>query len=600
MGSFKRLAPLAVALFALALPATALANQTLTVEKTGTGTGKVTSSPAGISCDPTCSFAFADNTIVLLSGASGANTAPVAWAGCDSVTIEHKCKVTMSGTRTVKASFDLAKRKLSITKSGTGTGTVTSTPAGIDCGSACSAEYEHGTEVTLTGTSGPNTEAVKWSGCTSVSEGKCLVSMIAAKAVSATFSLRKQELKVTAKGSGTGTVTSSPSGINCPSTCSFLFGEGQTITLTGTPSGETHAVKWAGCDSLTAEGKCLVAMSGLREATAIFNLPSFTLTLTEQGSGAGTVTSSPAGIECAAASCSEDFVKGSTVTLTGTAGLHSEAVKWAGCDSVTIENKCLVAMSAARSVIASFDLEPQYIQYSVSVRLKGTGKGTVTSVPGGIECGSDCTETYVNRTNLTLIATPEPGSVFDHWSGGSCAGSGPCEHKINSSRLVNAVFLAVGKRTLSISKAGNGQGTVQSNLAGIECGASCSAEYEAGTKVTLNATPSASSAFAGWSGEGCSGTGACKLMLSEARNVTATFVANPAPSAAKCLVPRLAGKTLAKARKALSAAHCSVGKVRKPRGARLSELRVRSSSPSAGAVLAAGAKVALRLGRPRG
>ena len=583
----------------LTLPAVAQANQTLTVEKGGTGTGTVTSSPAGINCGSTCAFAFADNAAVLLTGTSGANTAAVKWAGCDSVNIEGKCKVTMSEARKVIATFDLAKRKLTVSKAGTGTGTVKSSPAGIECGAVCSAEYDHGAEVTLTGVPGANTEAVKWAGCTSVTgENKCLVTMIAAKSVSATFNLAKRQLKVTKGGLGTGTVTSSPAGISCGSTCSFVFGEGQTVTLTGTSGAGTLPVAWSGCDSVNAENKCLVTMSSAKAVGATFNVEGPTLTISRFGSGTGTVTSSPAGIDCGGA-CAVNFLKGTTVTLTGTPGLHSEAVKWAGCDSVTIENKCLVAMNAARSVIASFDLDPQFVEYTVSVRLKGTGTGTVTSSPGGIECGSDCSETYVSKTNVTLIATPAPGSVFDHWSGGSCAGTGPCEHKINSSRLVNAVFVAVGKRTLSIAKAGTGTGTVQSNLGGIDCGATCSAEYEAGVKVTLKATPVAGSSFTGWSGEGCSGTQACKLMLNEARNVTATFTSNPTPPATKCVVPQLKGKTPARARKALAAAHCSLGVVRKPKGTKLSALRVRSFSPAAGTVLAAGAKVALRLGRAR-
>src|SRR4029453_994082 len=119
------------------------------------------------------------------------------------------------------------------------------------------------------------------------------------------------------------------------------------------------------------------------------------------------------------------------------------------------------------------------------------------------------------------------------------------EKTINSSRLVNAVFVAVGKRTLTVSKAGTGQGTVQSNVAGIDGGAPCSAEYEAGVKVTLKAIPAAGSTFSGWSGEGCSGTSTCKLLLNEARGVTATFTSNSAPPATKCVVRRLAGKTLA-------------------------------------------------------
>src|SRR5438093_79780 len=45
---------------------------------------------------------------------------------------------------------------LSVTRSGSGTGTVTSEPAGIDCGGTCSADFDDGTLVTLTATAGSN------------------------------------------------------------------------------------------------------------------------------------------------------------------------------------------------------------------------------------------------------------------------------------------------------------------------------------------------------------------------------------------------------------------------------------------------------------
>ncbi len=149
----KGIAPLAMALAALVLPAAAQASQTLTVEKQGAGTGTVTSSPAGISCGATCSFAFADNTLVTLTGTPGANTAAVVWSGCETITVEKKCRVTMSAATKVIATFNIVKRKLTLETKGTGTGTVKSSPAGIECGSAsvCSAEYDNGTEVTLTG-----------------------------------------------------------------------------------------------------------------------------------------------------------------------------------------------------------------------------------------------------------------------------------------------------------------------------------------------------------------------------------------------------------------------------------------------------------------
>jgi hypothetical protein len=63
--------------------------------------------------------------------------------------------------------------------------------------------------------------------------------------------------------------------------------------------------------------------------------------------------------------------------------------------------------------------------------------------------------------------------------------------------------------TLTVSKAGSGLGTVTSVPAGIDCGATCSAGFDAGTVVTLTATPDGSDSFVGWMGAGCSGTGDC-------------------------------------------------------------------------------------------
>jgi hypothetical protein len=76
---------------------------------------------------------------------------------------------------------------------------------------------------------------------------------------------------------------------------------------------------------------------------------------------------------------------------------------------------------------------------------------------------------------------------------------------------------------LSVAKAGDGNGTVTSDLGGISCGTTCSASLVEDTTVTLTATPSSGGSFTGWSGEGCSGTGTCVVTMSAARSVTATF-----------------------------------------------------------------------------
>jgi hypothetical protein len=77
--------------------------------------------------------------------------------------------------------------------------------------------------------------------------------------------------------------------------------------------------------------------------------------------------------------------------------------------------------------------------------------------------------------------------------------------------------------TLSVATAGDGEGTVTSSLAGIECSALCSHDFEEGAALVLTAEPVAGSTFAGWSGGGCSGIAPCQLALDTDTNVTATF-----------------------------------------------------------------------------
>jgi hypothetical protein len=82
-------------------------------------------------------------------------------------------------------------------------------------------------------------------------------------------------------------------------------------------------------------------------------------------------------------------------------------------------------------------------------------------------------------------------------------------------------------QSLQVSTSGTGQGAVKSSPAGIACPGACKAELNAGAIITLTATAAPGSAFAGWSGGGCSGTEACQLTLAAATAVDAEFV--PAP-----------------------------------------------------------------------
>lgn len=69
---------------------------------------------------------------------------------------------------------------------------------------------------------------------------------------------------------GTGTVTSSPAGINCPTTCTAQFAAGTPVTLTATPTAPATAITWGNCGSSTAT-TCSVTLQVDTTVTATFN-----------------------------------------------------------------------------------------------------------------------------------------------------------------------------------------------------------------------------------------------------------------------------------------------------------------------------------------
>jgi uncharacterized delta-60 repeat protein len=227
----------------------------------------------------------------------------------------------------------------------------------------------------------------------------------------------------------------------------------------------------------------------------------------------------------------------------------------------------------------------RYLGNTLTVAKAGSGSGTVTSGAGQINCGPTCSAP-VAAAPVTLTATASPGSTFTGWSG-DCAGNGSCTLTMGSDKAATATFES--DKALTVRKAGRGAGKVTSYPAGITCLAVCAHAFPHGTSVKLTAVATTRSKFVGWSGA-CKGTRACTVPMSAARSVTATF-------APLCVVPKLKGKTLRAAKRALRKAHCSVGKVTRVFSARVRKSRVVAPKPRAGKKLAPGAKVKLQLSK---
>ena len=222
--------------------------------------------------------------------------------------------------------------------------------------------------------------------------------------------------------------------------------------------------------------------------------------------------------------------------------------------------------------------------FTLSVAKSGAGSGTVSSNIAGISCGAACAHSYGVGTSVTLTATPATGSSLSGWSG-ACSGTGTCTVSMTQARSVTATF-ALLPEALSVSKSGSGSGTVNSSPAGISCGSTCSQAFDYGTSVTLTAIPTTGSGFAGWSGA-CSGAGTCTVTMSQAVSIGATFALKPV-----CLVPKLTGKKLDAAKRALAKAGCKPGKITR-KFSKVKKGRVISQRPKRGTKLAAGARVNL-------
>lgn len=126
------------------------------------------------------------------------------------------------------------------------------------------------------------------------------------------------------------------------------------------------------------------------------------------------------------------------------------------------------------------------------------GSGTVTG--RGINCGSDCTESYASGVSVSLAASPANGSTFTGWSG-ACSGTANCTVKMTAAKSVTATFKSLTKsfRINDVSKIEGNAATSNATFAVTLTPASTSS-------VTVNYATANGSAMAGSDYAAASGT----------------------------------------------------------------------------------------------
>jgi streptogramin lyase len=240
-----------------------------------------TSDPVGIAAGPDGALWFAEDTGAKIGRITTSGTIqefPVA-AGSQPALIALGPNNALWFTELVGnaiGTFETAL--LTVTTSGAGSGIVTSNvPVGgtrIDCGAShtkCTLTYMTGTAVpiTLTASASTGSNFSDWSGGGCTGKAPCALALTANTTVDAKFALKGFMLSIAPTGNGSGTVTSSPSGINCGTTCSASFAGGTQVTLTAVAASNSTFAGWSGGGCVGIE-PCVVTVAANTTVTPNF------------------------------------------------------------------------------------------------------------------------------------------------------------------------------------------------------------------------------------------------------------------------------------------------------------------------------------------
>jgi alpha-tubulin suppressor-like RCC1 family protein len=216
-----------------------------------------------------------------------------------------------------------------------------------------------------------------------------------------------------------------------------------------------------------------------------------------------------------------------TATFTPAAPLSNGVTYYATIAGVTSEAGIPLAAPLNWSFMA-LDSD-----YPLNITFAGTGTGRVDLDSGG-SCTSNCSQTFT-QASVTLTAVPATDMIFGGWKGCDSVSGNRCTVSPTGTRNVIATFVVPGEPVmLAVDKVGSGSGSVISSPSGINLASSWygTAQFPAGSIVTLTATSDSGSTFSGWRGA-CSGLGNCTVTINAETMVSAVFtttaMGNPGP-----------------------------------------------------------------------
>jgi hypothetical protein len=257
---------------------------------------------------------------------------------------------TRSGTQDAANTGDSKKVTLTITVNGQGS--VSASPQSITCSTTCSESLTAGTALQLVALPRAGMQFAGWSGaCAGTVD--CALTLAQDTQVVAVFEPAQPVmvlLTVDLVGEGGGRVLSMPSGIDCPGTCAMSVTSGTPVTFTWSADSASRLEGFGGaCSGITC------AFTASSDSVIYANFSRALRTLTVSVNGPGTVTSVPAGISCPG-TCAATFPAGSTVDLIEKRSTAATFGSWSGACAGSSE--CSLVLGADAAVTAQFAPDP--------------------------------------------------------------------------------------------------------------------------------------------------------------------------------------------------------------------------------------------------
>lgn len=343
----------------------------LTVSKFGTGNGVITSDIAGINCGTSCSANITSGETIVLTATADIESDFAGWSGTgncatpDNV-VDNAVTVTLTEDSDCQASFNKKSFVLTVTKNGSGDGTIASDITAIDCGADCDASLDINTQVVLTATPDASSNFASWSGTGDCQSPTTLVD----NSVTITVS-QDSECTATFDPAATGDMN-------------------LTVIINGGPhAGEVNSSE--------------------------FPIP--TMQCLNSGSEGESTT------------CNASYPVNSNVTLVASLFFPNNTLNVTGCDSFVGANfDCVVTMDQDKIVTFDISESPEY-DISATATGNGSiisfASGAEVGVRGRIECPSvNCADTFIvpagAPTVVNFEAHSDAGSAFVSWGANQC------------------------------------------------------------------------------------------------------------------------------------------------------------------------------------